>query len=214
MDFSTPFSFVFKDPNWIKKSAIAGLISLIPFVGSLYLLGWCLEVTRQIIKGENVTIPETDFGRFITRGLKAVVITIVYIFPVFLFYIPIFIGSFVITSESSDAANTAIMAISSCSGIFAAAYSILFAFVLPIVLGHFIANNEEIIVGFQFAKILTLVKKAPIAYLLVFIGSLIANMISGVGVIACVVGIVVTLPYSMLVRGHFYGQAYLEATKQ
>jgi len=152
MDFSTPFSFPFIDPNWIKKSAIAGLISLIPIVGTFYLLGWCLEITRQIIKGETVLIPETDFGRFIIRGLKAVVVTFVYILPMFLFYIPIFIGSFVITSDSNDAAATAIMVISSCSSIFATVYSILFAFLIPVTLGHFIATMRKLVQDFNLAK--------------------------------------------------------------
>ncbi len=81
MDFGLPFSFPFQDQSWMKKLSIAGLITLIPIVGWFYLLGWGLEITRQIIRGEPVIIPETDFEKFLSRGFKAWVISIVFAIP-------------------------------------------------------------------------------------------------------------------------------------
>jgi uncharacterized membrane protein len=40
MDFGRAFSFVFEDPDWLKKVAIAGLVMLIPVIGQLVVLGW------------------------------------------------------------------------------------------------------------------------------------------------------------------------------
>lgn len=47
MDFGSSFSFVFKDPDWVKKLLIMGLVTLIPVLGQLVLMGWMAEVLRR-----------------------------------------------------------------------------------------------------------------------------------------------------------------------
>jgi hypothetical protein len=217
MDFSIPFSFPFKDQNWFKKLIIPGLITLIPIVGLFYLLGWGLEITRQIIRNEPVVIPETDFGKFLTRGLKVFVISFVYGIPAFIFQIPNMIANVMAqsatNSDSSSAVLGIVMGLSVCTGLLNLLYSLALSFVLPAIYGIFLVNNEEISAGFRFAEIFNIVKKAPVAFLLALVGYLIASMISSLGVIACIVGLLVTVPYSILIISHFYGQAYLEGTK-
>jgi hypothetical protein len=217
MDFSAPFGFPFKDQNWFQKLLIPGLIMLIPIVGLFYVLGWGLEITLQIIRGEPLVIPETDFGKFLTRGLKLFVISLVYSIPAMIFQIPNtaanLLASSSSNSDSAAAMASVIMAVSACSGLLNMLYSLALAFILPAIYGMFLVNNEEISAGFRFGEIFALAKKAPTAFLLALVGYLIAEMIGGLGVIACVVGLIVTIPYSILIISHFYGQAYLEATK-
>jgi hypothetical protein len=217
MDFSAPFGFPFKDQNWFQKLLIPGLIMLIPIIGLFYLMGWGLEITRQIIRQEPIVIPETDFGKFLTRGLKLFVISLVYAIPTFIFQIPSTAANIMAQSSSNSDSAAAmagvIMAISACAGLLNLVYSLALAFILPAVYGVFLVNNEEISAGFRFGEIFALAKKAPTAFLLALVGYLIAEMISGLGVIACVIGLIVTVPYGILIISHFYGQAYLEATK-
>jgi hypothetical protein len=218
MDFSTPFSYPFKDTSWLKKLAIAGLITLIPIVGWLYLFGWGLEITRQIIKGEPVVIPDTDFGKFVTRGLKAWVVGIVYAIPSLILQIPNGLTNIVAQSASNNDGGGAVLSglaiLTMCTTILNVIYSLLLVFVYPAAYGNFIAHNDEISAGLRFGEVFSFIKKAPMAYLLVWIGSLIAGVISGLGVIACIIGVIFTIAYSTLIMSHFYGQAYLEATKQ
>jgi hypothetical protein len=217
MDFGLPFSFAFQDQNWFKKLAIAGLISLIPIIGWIYLLGWGLEITRQLIFREPVNIPENDFSKFLGRGFKAFVISLVYSIPSMIFQIPNSIVSVAAQNASNDDGSGALVggmaAIAICSGLLAAIYGLLLAFVMPAVYALFLKNNEEIGAGFRFGEIFALIKKAPVAYLLAVVGGIIAGMISSLGVIACIIGLLITIPYSLLIMSHFYGQAYLEATK-
>jgi hypothetical protein len=100
-----------------------------------------------------------------------------------------------------------------CTSILSVIYNLLLVFLYPAVYAYFIDHNEEIGAGFRFGSIFGLIKKAPMAYLLVWIGSIIAGVISGLGIIACIIGIIITASYSVLIMFHFYGQAYLEATK-
>jgi hypothetical protein len=217
MDFGLPFSFPFQDKDWFKKLAIAGLILLIPIVGLIYLLGWGLEITRQLIFGEPVVIPENDLGKFLGRGLKAFVISLVFSIPSMIFQLPSSILNVAAQNASSDDGSGAkfggMAAIAICSGFLGAIYGLFLAFVMPAAYALFLKNNEEIGAGFRFGEIFGLIKKAPVAYLLAVVGGLIAGLISSLGVIACVVGLLITIPYSVLIMSHFYGQAYLEATK-
>ncbi len=217
MDFGSPFSFAFKDQNWFKKLIIPGLIFLIPIVGWFYLLGWGLEITLQIIRKEPVVIPETDFGKFLSRGLKAFVISFVYSIPTMIFQIPSTLSNAMAQSASSDNGTGAILGglaiITICTSILNLIYSLVMVFILPAAYALFLNNNEEIGAGFRLGEIFALIKKAPVAYLLTWLGSLIAGMIGGAGVIACVVGLLITIPFSTLIVAHFYGQAYNEATK-
>ncbi len=217
MDFGLPFSFPFQDKDWFKKIAIAGLIFLIPIIGWLYLLGWGLEITRQLIKGEPVSIPDVDFGKFLTRGLKAWVISLVYSIPSMIFQIPNALTNVAAQTMSNDDGSGAVVGglavVTICSSILNLIYSLLLVYVLPAVYAVFLNNNEEIGAGFHFGEIFGLIKKAPVAYLLAWLGSMVAGLVSGLGVIACVIGLLITIPYSTLVMTHFYGQAYLETTK-
>ncbi len=217
MDFGLPFSFPFQDQSWMKKLSIAGLITLIPIVGWFYLLGWGLEITRQIIRGEPVIIPETDFEKFLSRGFKAWVISIVFAIPSVILQIPTGLTNIMAQSASNDDGSgfaiSGLAAITICTSILNVIYNLLLVFVLPAAYTLFLNNNEEISAGFRLGEIFSLLKKVPMAYLLVWIGSLIAGVISGLGVIACFVGLIVTVPYSILIMSHFYGQAYLEAAK-
>jgi uncharacterized membrane protein len=115
MDFSTPFSYPFSDSRWLKKLAIAGLIMLIPVVGWFYLFGWGLEITRQIIKREPVTIPDTDFGRFLSRGFKAWVIGIVYAIPAIVLQIPGQMANIFAQTNSSNDGNGAAFGGNGCN---------------------------------------------------------------------------------------------------
>jgi len=218
MDFSTPFSYPFKDPDWLKKLAVAGLIFLIPIIGWLYLFGWGLEITRQIVKGEPVEIPGTDFGKFVTRGLKVWVVGIVYAIPSIILQIPSSFANIAAQSVSNDDGSGAVMGglavVTMCASVLSGIYSLILAFIYPAVYANFVAHNDEISAGLRFGEIFGLIKKAPMAYLLVLIGTLIAGVISGLGVIACIIGVIITISYATLIMSHFYGQAYVEATKQ
>jgi hypothetical protein len=109
MDFGLPFSFPFQDQNWFKKLVIAGLISLIPIIGWLYLLGWGLEITKQVINHEPIIIPETDFGKFLTRGLKAWVISLVFSIPSIILQIPAQLSNIMAQTASSDDGSGAVI---------------------------------------------------------------------------------------------------------
>lgn len=218
MDFAKPFSFVFEDQNWVKKLAVAGLITCIPIVGFMYLLGWGLEITRQLIRRESVLLPDTDFSKYLIRGLKAFVIGFVYSIPSLILQIPTQISNYLTTTsasfdDGSGAVAGSLYVVILCASLLNLVYSLLLMFVMPAAYNLFLVNEEEISAGFRLGEIFAMIKKVPVAFLLVLIGTIIASFIGGLGVIACVIGLLITIPYSTLIMSHFYGQVYLEAQK-
>ncbi|MFC1879841.1 hypothetical protein ACFLZW_08010, partial [Chloroflexota bacterium] len=65
--------------------------------------------------------------------------------------------------------------------------------------------------AFRFGDVFGLVRAAPMAYLMVLIGAFVAGLVAMLGIVACVIGMFVTIPYSYAVNAHMQGQAYNEA---
>jgi hypothetical protein len=61
-------------------------------------------------------------------------------------------------------------------------------------------------------EVFGLVRAAPVAYLLVFVGSIAAGFIASLGTLACVIGVFVTSAYASTVNMHLIGQAYNAAS--
>lgn len=210
MKFGDAFSYVFQDQDWFKKLIIPGLVMLIPILGQIVVLGWSLKVTQNVIRNDPKPLPELDFGGDLSLGFKATVVAIVYSLPLLVIYIPFII----VTSLAGNSGEDTLMAImgvaGACFGLLAALYGIAMAIVLPAAYAR-TAVEDSIGAGLAFGEVFGMVKKAFVPYLLVALGTMVAGFIGSLGSIACVIGVLVTMPYSMAIMGHLYGQAYMEA---
>lgn len=213
MEFGLAFSHQFKDPDWLKKIGLAALVSLIPVIGGFFLMGWGVEIARRVINRHPVPLPDLDFGANIGKGFQVFVIGLVYAIPLVIFWLPItVVPALGVAAEMDENTLGVIMAIISvCCGGLALLYAILMAFMLPAAYGNFAAKGN-LGAGLRFAEVIALVKAAPVAYLLVLLGGLIAGFIAPLGGIACGIGAVVTAAYAASMTFHLTGQAYLQAT--
>jgi len=213
MDFGLAFSYVFQDKDWLRKVGIVALISLIPILGQLVLIGWSLNITKRVIDRHPEPLPEVDFGGDLARGFSAFVIGFVYSLPITLFALVFgILDSVVAGQSSSDAANTLIAILSLCFGLFAFLYGIAIAIVLPAAYGNYIAKGN-LSAGFALGEVFGLVRANIGAYLIVLLGSFVGGLIAPLGTILCVVGVILTYTYTVAVMGHLYGQAYNAATQ-
>ncbi len=215
MDFGLALTFQFKDADWVRKLLLASLITLIPVVGWIFVFGWSLEVARQVIKGDGHALPEIDLARDLVRGLEGFIINLVYNLPA----IVVTAGmTFVLIFTSAVFKNNG-----GVEGVWIAAYAcviplaILYGLAMTLVIaaayGNFLAREESLSAGFQLSEVLALVRKAPVAYFLVLVGQFLCAFIAFFGLVACIIGVVVTTTYTITVMGHLYGQAFREAVK-
>lgn len=211
MDIGKAFSFIFEDQEWITKIAIAALVMFIPIIGLFVVLGWQLEVTRRVILNEERPLPSwNDWGGYLSRGFMGFVIAFVYMLPLI-----VFSGCFqAIIIPLSDQGNRAMaLAVGGMSLVFSCTafiYGIAAGVVLPAALGRF-ADTGQIGDAFNFGMVFGLLRAAPGAFAMVFIGSLLSGLVSSLGLIACFIGIFFTAALAATVNGHLYGQAYVIA---
>lgn len=208
MDFGLAFSYVFEDEEWIKKIVITAIISIIPILGQVALLGWAVEIARRVIRDDPTPLPDwSDFGGLLTLGVKAFVVSFVFALPLMLISIP----SAFMDSVSSDGGEAILSFFIFCLSCFALLYGLGLAFFLPAAFGE-LAATDELGASFNVGKIFGLIRAAPSAYLLTFLGIIAAGILASFGIILCFVGVLFTGAYSYAVQGHLFGQAYKEAS--
>ncbi len=209
MDFGKSFTFVFEDPEWLKKIVIAALISIIPVIGQIYLVGYGLEVGRRVIRQDPRPLPDVSFVESLMLGLKSFVIGLVYSIPAIVFSLPISFVPLISSDTGSDMSNLSPIAaaVALCCGGLLLIYGILIWVWLPAAEGHFLATGS-MGAAFRFGEVWALLKAAPGPYLLVLLGLFIASLIAPLGTIACGIGVLLTTAYAVLFSSHLIGQAY------
>jgi hypothetical protein len=70
------------------------------------------------------------------------------------------------------------------------------------------AVTGEFGAAFRIGELFALIKKNIGGYIVVMLLSWVAGLIGGLGEIACLIGVVFTMFYAVLVIAHLYGQYY------
>jgi hypothetical protein len=215
MDIGRSFTFVTEDEEWWQKVLIGGLLSLIPVVGPLYLMGYALQVTKNVISGQEVPLPEAldDFGGKIVKGLMLSIIVLVYMLPLIIVSACAGGGGAFFAENIADRAARDIVPVvwSSCFGCLSMLYGIFIGLLMPFVWGTY-AETERFGDAFQVGKILQMLRLNIGPAFIVFIVSGLAGMLALlVGLVLCVIGLVFTSFYAQLVTGFLYGSLHKEA---
>lgn len=184
------------DGDWMKKCGMTGLLILIPLVGPLAVLGWAIRYFQNLNQGDG-TLPESfaDVGGDIGRGFK-------YVIANFIAFLP-----FILIMVCSGAIGPILSAIDNSLGTIGAIASLLItlpvAFILavlaPAVQYTHLATGNVVVFG-ALGSTVGLIKRAPGAYVMAFIGLIIAQIVGQIGAIACFIGVFVTLPLGMAMQ--------------
>jgi hypothetical protein len=231
MDIGKSFAFVFEDKDWIVKILLAAAILLIgilfswvllipAIVAALALAGYSVEITRRVIQGRQDELPEwTDWGKLLTDGLKVIVIGIVYALPIILVSLCLGIPAGLLSENAHEygasvgTMETLSMTLSMLLSCLSFLYSIALSIVLPAAIGFYV-DRDDLGAAFRFGEVLSFVRDNFKTYLLTFVMSWVASLVGSLGALVCGIGWLVTGPYSYMVTGHLYGQAYRTARGQ
>ena len=215
MDIGRSFTYITEDQDWWKKVLLAGLISLIPIVGQLYILGYVLETLKNVIAGREVPLPEIggDFGGKLIKGLLLWVITFVYFLPLTLLGACSGVGSSVFPTviEDIDAAEIVTAVWAGCFGCLSILVGLVANLFLPFAWSRY-AETGSFGDALQLGKIFEMLKnnigQTVIVLLVMWLAGLAAMI---VGSILCGVGLIFTFVYAQLITAFLYGTLYRRA---
>ncbi len=211
MKFGLSFSFIFQDEDWFKKLILPGLCLLIPFIGWMVVLGWALRIAQNLIAGEASPLPELNFGDDLLSGFFVFLIGFVYSLPAdILSAVSGWMGRWYFFDMEYGNLLTGLFS----GGIGLLAFFLgLFTSLLALAAIANYAAKGELGAAFRLSEVFDLLKTNFGAWLIVALGTVLAlGVIGPLGALACILGVILTLPYGFAIMAHLLGQAY-QATK-
>lgn len=189
VDGGHAFTFFTKDPNWITKTIIGGLIILIPLIGTFVLMGFMLRIVKNTAEGRELPLPEWAFGEMLKSG-----------FMVFVYML----GFMLITIFPLTIISGMIPLIGALIGIagnFAVAVYLLVA-------ASIVGAEENYAAVFQFKRVFEIIKNNVSTVAMVFLFTIGAYVVGCLGIIALGIGVLFTSVISTMIMGNLQGQLY------
>ena len=207
MDYFAPFTYFFKDKDWLKKFLIASLLSY-TLIGAAPVLGWTLEIVRRVGQGQELLVPElSDWRTFWKLGGKFSLINAVWLLPVLLATILLYIPLIFSRSIRPEMTMAVFGGTLGCVVLFLLVYSILYLFLVPSMM-ILLVETGSIWKAIDPVGLWRVARRH-------FSGHLMTFLIVGVGLLNLMVLIApftlfLFLPpmlvYTLLVNAHFAGQ--------
>jgi len=223
MDYGKSFVFMFEDPNWLRKLGIGTLVGLLGIVLSpvligliplIMLLGYSLDVVRNVMDGQLIPLPEwEDWGGFLVRGFKVIVATFVWSLPAIILAIPLAIGSSLLDKQNGGGAEAVGIVVVVCASCLVLLWGIFVALISPAIYIR-LAATDRLRSAFEASRLWRITREhlgpVIISLLLIAVASIIGSIVGWLGIVLCVIGLVITVPFAMLwqylVAAHLFGQ--------
>ena len=196
------FVWPFRDPDWLSKIAIMGLILLIPIVGGINGLGWMLTMIDRLREGEDRRLPPANFD-YLGRGVELFVVYLVYYLGLVVigaaFYVPAIV---LLSAQGHDSANAVLVVLG--IGLLLLTFSVVtvgalaLTFAMPsIVLA---VDHGGIEAGLRVGDILHRARLSIINTLIAGLMLIAAGFVGQLGVFACFIGVVFTSAYALAMQ--------------
>lgn len=205
INFGKAFTFIFDDESWFDKLIVPILVSLIPVVGELALAGYIVRTIKNVIQNEAQPLPDFQFGEDLSRGFRLFLIGLVYSLPIMLVVGLALIPMLRLNNNESISALAVIFLVVAL--LLMIAYGFFMMMIQPIMVANF-AVKDSFASGFELGLFFKRLGNNFRAWLIVYAGVILASIISPMGSILFVIGVVLTTTYSQLMVAHLTGQAY------
>jgi len=211
-ELSDSIAWPSRDPEWVRKVLLTGLILIIPVVGQLVLLGWMLAALDNL-RADHPVLPEAGFS-YLGRGVNLFVVYLVYGVALVVLFGVLFGAGVALTLSGSNAASLVGVVL------------ILLSYAILIIAGLGLSLVTPAIVvaterggiggGLNVSGVVRLVRVDIEESLRAGLFTLVASLIGSIGAVACLIGQFFTTPYGYAVLAgvvhHFEQNAVSRAT--
>lgn len=211
-DLGKAFTFIFKDPRWVSKVAVAALFMILSIVliGFIVLVGYFIQLIQRVIRREEYPLPDwSDIGVKFIVGIKFAIVYLVYLLPVLLLAIPIMVIA--VTAALTDQPDLmgAFMAVYMFGfTLLVIPYSLALTLLLPIITYRF-AREEKMGAALDIGGVISEFRSNWENTLIVALITLGIESFAPIGVILLLIGIFLTVFYAYAVSHYLYGVLYL-----
>jgi hypothetical protein len=195
------FVWPVRDPEWIVKLLIIGLISLIPIVGAINGIGWMLASLDRLRAGDERLAPANL--THLARGARVFVVELVYALVIVAigaaFYVP---GVLIAVRQGHDGGNPSLIGLAILLNLVAFGLVTLGSLAYTFALPAFILATDAggIAAGLRVAEVVRRCRMNPINTLIAGLMLIAASFIGSLGVIACGIGVIFTAAYALAMQ--------------
>jgi Protein of unknown function (DUF4013) len=199
------FVWPVRDPEWLSKLAIIGLILLIPIVGAINGLGWMLATLDRLRAGEE-RLAAANFSH-LGRGVNLFVVQLGYGLAIAvvaaLIYLP---GLLLAISQNRDSANAAAIGISIFLSVLAFGVATLGGLAVTFATSSFVLETDRagIAGGCNLGAVYRRSRANLTNTLIAGLMLIAASFISSAGAFLCVIGVIFTAAYALAVQAWIF----------
>lgn len=218
-DIGKAFSYVFEDPDWIRKALIGCLFYLLGFVliGIPFVVGYEIQIVRNVLDNKERPLPDWDnLGEKFKDGLAFIGITLVYSLPLILVVLVIIFAVILanavaltdpnLTARQRGSTFTSIVFLAVFpTSLLAAVYGFLIQILSPALMVHW-ARTRDFGGAFRLRGLLRPYRAIVGQYAIALVIAYALSQVAGLGILLCFVGVFATSLYVTWVDAHLYGQ--------
>ena len=197
------FVWPFRDPEWVSKILIMGLILLIPIVGGINGLGWMLAALDRLRAGDQ-RLPPANFDH-LGRGFRLFVVLFVYYLVLIAIAAAIYLPAVAILNQQGQDESSSnpflvslALALSLLAFSFTTLVSLLVTFLLPAI--ALAVERSGIGAGLRLVEVLRSARASLTNTLIAGLMLIAASLIAELGSIACLIGVVFTAAYAFAMQ--------------
>jgi hypothetical protein len=214
IDFGRPFTFVFEDPDWVRKILIGGLMYLLSFllIGIFFIFGYNARLARNVAAGVARPLPEwDDWGNDLVEGLKLFGIVLIYFAPVMVIFVVGLGGTAMLGALADDTGAEGAAAVA--GGMFSIGMCLLYVLALAVMVILPAALTLAVMrrsfsAAFDFGSVFSYMGQNGTNYILAIVVYFVAGFLAQFGFILLCVGLLFTAFWSQLATTHAFGETY------
>jgi hypothetical protein len=195
------FAWPARDPEWLTKILIIGLILLIPIVGAINGIGWMLATLDRLRAGEQALAP-ANFSH-IGRGLRLFVVNLAYGLAIVLVAAAIYVPALLIASgQSQGPANPALVSVAIVLSMLAFSVATLGTLALNFALPSIVLATDRggISGGLHVSAVLRGSRISLANTLIAGLMLIAAGFVGSLGIVLCGIGVLFTSAYALAMQ--------------